>query len=215
MITKITNNKIYVSLDSNYKDYQECITLYLLIDSDNNITESYINLHTGIDECLFENVKDGWYKIYSIVIPKYEYVLKGINTIYKYDKLFCYKDGYVYEYLFRKDLLKDIDYTSLINDRDVNITTTFTDIFIDDTLNKALILYIKTSNGMINLESTFLPKCSDNRVLSEKSSTTIRNYLNMIFEMIKYNVKCYKFSSAQKLLNLVKKYCDVKEIDCK
>lgn len=213
MQISLNNNILQVQLDSNYKDYQSCVTLYLLVDSNDNVKYSFVNLHSGIDECLFKDIADGWYRVYAIIIPKYESISKEINTLYKWNKLFCYKDGFIQEYLFRTNLLKDTDFKDLIKDTGTNITTNYKDIFVTDALNQALISYIKASNGQAKLESTLLPKCSDTKIIPEKSILEIRNYLNMILEMITYYTNCENFAKAEQLLSLVKNYCNVREID--
>lgn len=214
MNIKINKNNIYISLESNYKDFENCVTLYLLLDQNGNIYKSCINDHSGIDECLFQKIEDGYYRVYSIIIPKYEYLPTDLNVLLKFDKQYYYKDECVYKYLFRKNELEDIDYTELLKDCNSNITTSYRDVFMYYTLEQSLISYIvASSDDDVKLQNLSAPQCSDCRNIPQSMTLEIRNKLSMILEMIKHSIKCNNFQRAQYLLKLVTKYCNVREID--
>lgn len=208
---KQIQSNIQIVGESNYKDYNQCVTLNLLIDSNNKIVMSCINTHDGIDESLFQNVKDGWYKVYHIIIPKVEYIPTEYNILFKYDNLFYYKDGYIYKYIIRGNVLQDIELSELLKDCDSNITTSQQNIFIYSTLETCLKSYILASNGNINIENTSVPECSECRKLTQKQIIKVRDYLNMLLEIIKHYIQCNNYSSAQEILSLVKNYCNVRE----
>lgn len=209
-IKQIQSN-IQIIGETNYKDYNQCVTLNLLIDSNNKIITSCVNTHTGTDESLFKNIQDGWYKIYHIIIPKIEYLPTEYTTLFKYDNLFYYKDGYIYKYLVRGEVLQNIELTDLLKDCNSNITTSWKNVFVYYNLETCLQSYILASNGNINIENTSIPECSECRKLTQEQTIKVRDYLNMLLEMMEHYIQCSNYSSAQEIISLVKNYCNVRE----
>lgn len=209
-VLKQVQSNIQIIGETNYKDYSQCITLNLLIDSNNNIKQSCVNTHSGLDESLFQNIEDGWYRVYHIIIPSE--IPTDINKLYQFGRLYIYKDGYVYQYLINSESLKEIELTELLDDYNSNISSNYKDVFIYNQLETCIQSYILAANSDSKLEKTSVPECTECKQISDFEIKERIGYLNMLLEMIKHFIKCNNFSSAQEVLKL-NKYCNVRVVD--
>ena len=82
----IINDSLFIDEPTNYCNYEQYISLYILTFND-KVIDKKITIHKGLDEVTFCNLQDGYYRIYKIIIPKFEYInTEDLNTMLKYNK---------------------------------------------------------------------------------------------------------------------------------
>ncbi len=203
----IINDSLFIDEPTNYCNYEQYISLYILTFND-KVIDKKITTHTGLDEVTFCNLQDGYYRIYKIIIPKFEYInTEDLNTMLKYKHLIVYKDD-VYEYLFRSESLKDVN--DILNIQDSNLKITYQDLFIYSNTENCLQLYVAAYNEVIKLDDKSMPECSDCRELDKTELWKRILYINTLLSMIKYYVDCNNYKLATKILNK-NTFCNVGE----
>lgn len=205
---KIIGDQLFIDEPTNYCNYNQYISLYILT-LNSNIVDRKITDHNGLDEVIFSNLKDGHYKIYKVIIPKFEYLnTDDLNTMLKYKHLIVYKDSSIYEYLFRSESLKDVN--NILNITYSNLKIDYQELFIYSNIENCLKLYIAAYNEVLNLQDDSLPECDDCRNLNKKDLWKRILYINTMLSMIKYFVNCNNYMQATKILNKIP-YCNVRE----
>lgn len=205
---KIIGDQLFIDEPTNYCNYNQYISLYILT-LNNNIIDRKITDHNGLDEVIFSNLKDGNYKIYKVIIPKFEYInTNDLNIMLKYKHLIVYKDSSIYEYLFRSGSLKDVN--NILNIVDSNLKIDYQELFIYSNTENCLKLYVAAYNEVLNLQDDSLPECNDCRNLDKENLWKRILYINTMLSMMKYFVDCNNYIQATKILNKIP-YCNVRE----
>jgi hypothetical protein len=73
---------------------------------------------------MFNNLEDGYYTVYHLIIPNINWLesnKKDISEFYRYNNIYVYKEGIIYKYDVRADKLLDVDLEQLL---EVNCNTT-------------------------------------------------------------------------------------------
>lgn len=211
----ITQEDCKILVTGTYKNcsipYNQTITLNVVFKNSTNndsvIADSCIVKHTGIDESIFNNLKDGWYTIYHFTIPTIEWLnlnKDDLRVLHKYDNIIVNSGNSILKYNFRSE---DFD--------NLNIN----DIFA----------YSKNSTISIEQEDTFLTcilkSCIDDLISDYTNTSCIKENKSdfnmktaiMIYEMIQYYIHCIDYEEAQKLLeefNNCFKFCQNKLCEC-
>ena len=81
---KIIGDQLFIDEPTNYCNYNQYISLYILT-LNNNIIDRKITDHNGLDEVIFSNLKDGHYKIYKVIYCNKFYII--------YIKIRCIKEN--------------------------------------------------------------------------------------------------------------------------
>lgn len=205
---KIIGDQLFIDEPTNYCNYNQYVSLYILT-LNNNIIDRKITDHNGLDEVIFSNLKDGYYKVYKVLIPKFEYInTDDLNIMLKYKHLIVYKDSSIYEYLFRSESLKDVN--DILNITNSNLKINYQEVFIYSNTENCLKLYVAAYNEVLNLQDDSLPECDDCRNLNKKDLWKRILYINTMLSMIKYFVDCNNYIQATKILNKIP-YCNVRE----
>ena len=81
------------------------VSIYLLQDINSNITPIDLSF----------NIKDGYYKIYELIIPKLEQLnIEEPNTFLRYPNFIVYYNNEICQYLPESNTIKSLDYNSIL-----------------------------------------------------------------------------------------------------
>lgn len=180
----------------------KCVNIYVLVDINSKIIAS--------SKYLSFKIKDGYYRIYELMIPKLDSL--DIDDLFiRYPNYIVYYNGEIQQYLPESKSVKSIDYNTILN-LESNIDISYTDIFQYQNLENCLQEYLKAYNGNFKLKDLDQPDCADCRNISKDDLLKRINYITTILNMIKYYVQCMNYNEAQKLINLIP-YCNVRRED--
>lgn len=219
-IKYIKGNNIMITGDSKVCKipWDQTVTLNILQRNTvekQTIVDQCVILHSGIDEGMFNNLEDGYYTVYHLIIPNINWLesnKKDISEFYRYNNIYVYKEEIIYKYDVRADKLLDVDLEQLleINCNATNIISECKDIFIYNKLENCVISLLNSSL------SSLVRKClekeqKENTKTDSKKLLYNRDFTYMILNMIKYYVHCEDYYEAERLLeefNICFGYCD-------
>lgn len=154
-IDYIKGNNIMITGDSKLCKipWEQTVTLNILQRNTvekQTIVDQCVILHSGIDEGMFNNLEDGYYTVYHLIIPNINWLesnKKDISEFYRYNNIYVYKEGIIYKYDVRADKLLDVDLEQLleINCNATNIISECKDIFIYNKLENCVISLLNSS----------------------------------------------------------------------
>ena len=175
------------------------VSIYLLQDINSNI----IPIDLSFD------IKDGYYRIYELIIPKLEYLnTEEPNTFLRYPNIIVYYNNEICQYLPESNTVKSLDYNTILQ-LDSNIEINQFSSFSYQNLENCLQEYIKSYNDGSKLEDLNQPYCADCRNIPKDDLLNRINYLTTILSMIEYFVQCMNYLEAQKLIDSIL-YCNVR-----
>jgi hypothetical protein len=83
----------------------------------------YISEHNSPEETVFEISKDGYYRINHLIIPTKDWLdTLDLENVAKFDKVYFYMDGEIYEYNFKNQQATKIDPILLLGACDLDTT---------------------------------------------------------------------------------------------
>lgn len=175
------------------------VSIYLLQDINSNITPIDLSF----------DIKDGYYKIYELIIPKLKYLnIEEPNTFLRYPNFIVYYNNEICQYLPESNTVKSLDYNSILQ-LDSNIEINQFSSFSYQNLENCLQEYIKSYNDGSKLEDLNQPNCADCRNISKDDLLNRINCLTTILSMVEYFVQCMNYLEAQKLIDSIP-YCNVR-----
>lgn len=163
------------------------------ITSDNSkIKQVFVSEHDEKEETVFKILEDGYYRVSHIIVPTKEWIEStSIEKIVKFEKVYFYMDGEIYEYNFRNKQGVRVDPIILLGvcDLKTNIFYSEEDFVSIYNLKNCLIEFI--NNKFNNL------KCDQ----SKDNLLNIRiKYLQMLYNVLDYNISCGNLLEAESLL---------------
>lgn len=202
-LNKVGKNRIQVIDKSEYDCstfpskflYENTISINYLqkITSDSSKVEQvFIAEHDNPDETVFEFSKDGYYRVNHLIIPTKEWLDKlDLDNVIKFDKIYFYMDGDVFEYNFRNKQATKVDPILLLGVCDLKTTVFHSeeDFVSINNLENCLINYIN------NKFSTF--DCSKT---VDKNQSIKLDYIYMIYNVLDYYISCGDLLEAERIL---------------
>ena len=175
--------------------YENTISINYLqkITSDSSKVEQvFIAEHNNPDETVFEFSKDGYYRVNHLIIPTREWLDKlDLDNVIKFDKIYFYMNGDVFEYNFRNKQATKVDPILLLGVCDLKTTVFHSeeDFVSINNLENCLINYIN------NKFSTF--DCSKT---VDKNQSIKLDYIYMVYNVLDYYISCGDLLEAERIL---------------
>ena len=202
-LNKVGKNRIQVIDKSEYDCstfpakflYENTISINYLqkITSDSSKVEQvFIAEHDNQEETVFEFSKDGYYRVNHLIIPTKEWLDKlDLDNVIKFDKIYFYMDGDVFEYNFRNKQATKVDPILLLGVCDLKTTVFHSeeDFVSINNLENCLINYIN------NKFSTF--DCSKT---VDKNQSIKLDYIYMVYNVLDYYISCGDLLEAERIL---------------
>ena len=202
-LNKVGKNRIQVIDKSEYDCstfpskflYENTISINYLqkITSDSSKVEQvFISEHDNQEETVFEFSKDGYYRVNHLIIPTKEWLDKlDLDNVIKFDKIYFYMDGDVFEYNFRNKQATKVDPILLLGVCDLKTTVFHSeeDFVSINNLENCLINYIN------NKFSTF--DCSKT---VDKNQSIKLDYIYMVYNVLDYYISCGDLLEAERIL---------------
>ena len=208
MISKLKLNKIQEDLvqviDKSEYDcsslpakflYEDTISInYLqkLTSDSNKVKQVYISEHDSNEETVFKISEDGYYRINHLIIPTKEWIDKvDLENIVKFDKVYFYMEGNIYEYNFKIKKATEVNPIILLGVCDLK-TTVFSseeDFFLINNLKNCL---ANITNQKFARQNCKHPK--------DVLLNTRIEYLQMIYNILDYNISCGNLLEAENIL---------------
>ena len=192
--------------------YENTISINYLqkVTSDKAVVkEVFISKHDGPEETVFEIKDDGYYRINHIIIPTREWIDNlDLENVVRYEKIYFYMDGDVFEYNFKNKQATKVDPILLLGVCDLK-TTVFSseeDFIIISNIKKCLTNLINKKFAKLNCKEQYNP------ILN-----TQVDYLQMLYNVLDYHISCGNLLEAQRLLEEFKScydICNNKKINC-
>lgn len=175
--------------------YENTVSINYLqkITSDRiDIKQMYMSEHEGEEETVFKISEDGYYRINHLIIPTKKWLEEtDLENIIKFEKVYFYMEGEVYEYNFKTKQAVKINPVILLGMCDLN-TTIFSseeDFVLIFNLKKCLTDLINNKFSKYN--------CKEEK----DSLLNIQiEYLQMIYNVLDYYISCGNFVEAQNIL---------------
>ena len=109
-IKYIKGNNIMITGDSKVCKipWDQTVTLNILQRNTvekQTIVDQCVILHSGIDEGMFNNLEDGYYTVYHLIIPNINWLesnKKDISEFYRYNNIYVYKEGIIINMMFEQ-----------------------------------------------------------------------------------------------------------------
>lgn len=217
MISKLELNKLQEDLiqvvDKSEYDYSSFPSKFLRNDtisinflqkitSKNSVVKQvYISKHDNLDETTFKIPEDGYYRISHLIIPTKDWLEKlDLENVTKFEKIYFYMDGEIYDYNFKTKQSISINPTILLGVCDLKSTVFFSE--------EDFISIQEIKNCLVNLISNKFSKQNCKETKDNLLNTRIE-YLQMIYNMLDYYISCGNLVEALNILEQFNECYDV------
>lgn len=217
MISKLELNKLQEDLiqviDKSEYDYSSFPSKFLRnntisvnflqkITSKNSVVKQvYISRHDNLDETTFKIPEDGYYRISHLIIPTKEWLEKlDLENVTRFEKIYFYMDGEIYDYNFKTKQSISINPTILLGVCDLKSTVFFSE--------EDFISIKEIKNCLVNLISNKFSKQNCKETKDNLLNTKVE-YLQMIYNILDYYISCGNLVEALNILEQFNECYDI------